>query len=536
MDEIMAYVDRTDIDFFDELQNIYTESRQNIQKEIYAFYAQYAKENKISVQEAKKRLMREDLSDYRADAEKYFKQAKKDPELLKRLNEQYKAGKVTRLEALHLNLDWQLGKMNSSLHKSFESYLKEVAQYAYRKIAGGNSQSTLNKSALEQIVKTPFNGKNYSTSIWGNTDDLAKDLKKVLTQGFIRGSGPADMARELRKKYNVAKSRAEAIVRTDGTNVVNLSAAKRFEELGLTRYKNNVHVDSRTTDICLQINREDKSYLLSEYQPGKTAPPYHVGCRTGIVPDDDELGYKDEENKLEYEEYSKPFDFSPLTEDNIGNKNRINNVIACAKSLVNEYKEKTGIDVLSEWKNKTFVDRNNAYNDNKAKFIEFLLNKTGFNKLPTQKSNITGLDALYRGIGDFKDGSMTVSEQINQLEKGDMLISGGRSSTHGRGIYFSIFDLKAREYAKKATNGEVFEYYLSNDSKVLTADLLKQEKEAFKEIYSEIEGAEFYQFVLASNHLMDRNTEIYSILSGYDAYEFGHIKVIYNRGKLVIKK
>lgn len=293
MDEIMAYVDRTDIDFFDELQAIYTESRQNVLKEIYAFYAQYAKENKISVQEAKKRLMREDLSDYRLNAEKYLKQAKKDSELLKRLNEQYKAGKVTRLEALYLDIEWYLGKMSGALHKSFDRYLKEVAQYAYRKIIGGNSKSTLNKAALEQIVKTPFNGKNYSSSIWGNTDDLAKDLKKVLTQGFIRGNGPAEMARELRKKYNVAKSRAEAIVRTDGTNIINLSAVKRFEEFGLTRYKNNVHVDNRTTDICLRVNREDKSYLISEYQPGVTAPPYHVGCRTGIVPDDSELGYEE---------------------------------------------------------------------------------------------------------------------------------------------------------------------------------------------------------------------------------------------------
>lgn len=293
MDEIMAYVDRTDIDFFDELQTIYTEGRQNIQKEIYNFYAKYSKENNISMQEAKQRLMREDLSDYRANAEKYFKQAEKDPELLKRLNEQYKAGKVTRLEALQLDMEWHLGRMNRSLHKSFDRYLKEVAQYAYRKIAGGNSKSTLNKPALEQIVKTPFNGKNYSSSIWGNTDDLAKDLKKVLTQGFIRGSGPADMARELRKKYNVAKSRAEAIVRTDGTNVVNLSAAKRFEDFGLTKYKNNVHVDDRTTEICLRVNREDKTFLLSEYQPGITAPPYHVGCRTGIVPDDSELGYEE---------------------------------------------------------------------------------------------------------------------------------------------------------------------------------------------------------------------------------------------------
>lgn len=293
MDEIMAYVDRTDIDFFDELQIIYTEGRQNIQKEIYNFYAKCSKENNISIQEAKKRLMREDLSDYRANAEKYFKQAEKDPELLKRLNEQYKAGKVTRLEALHLDMEWHLGKMSGALHKSFDRYLKEVAQYAYRKIIGGNSKSTLNKAALEQIVKTPFNGKNYSSSIWGNTDDLAKDLKKVLTQGFIRGSGPADMARELRKKYNVAKNRAEAIVRTDGTNVVNLSAAKRFEDFGLTKYKNNVHVDDRTTEICLRVNREDKTFLLVEYQPGITAPPYHVGCRTGIVPDDSEIGYEE---------------------------------------------------------------------------------------------------------------------------------------------------------------------------------------------------------------------------------------------------
>lgn len=41
MDEIMAYVDQTDLDFFDELQTIYTEGRQSVQKEIYEFYAQY---------------------------------------------------------------------------------------------------------------------------------------------------------------------------------------------------------------------------------------------------------------------------------------------------------------------------------------------------------------------------------------------------------------------------------------------------------------------------------------------------------------
>lgn len=287
MDEIFEYVDRTDLDFFDELQTIYTDARRNIQKEIYAFYAQYAKDNQITPQEAKQRLMRDDLSDYRKNAEKYFKQAEKDPELLKRLNEQYKSGKVTRLEALQLDLQYQIGKMSGQLNKSFESYLKEIAKYAYRKIAFGKSASTLNTPALKKIVETPFNGKNYSSSIWGNADDLAADLKKVLSQGFIKGSGPADMARELRKKYNVAKSRAEAIVRTDGTNIINNATAQRYIEAGLTKYEFHAHIDERTTKICIEHNR--KIYELVDFQPGLNAPPMHVNCRSTIVPVDDEL-------------------------------------------------------------------------------------------------------------------------------------------------------------------------------------------------------------------------------------------------------
>ncbi|PEH49311.1 minor capsid protein [Enterococcus faecium] len=287
MDEIMAYVDQTDLNFFDDLQSIYIEARQDVQKEIYAFYAQFAKDNKISLQEAKQRLMQEDLSDYRENAKKYFKQAEKDQELLKRLNEQYKAGKVTRLEALQLDLTYQLGKLRKELNQSFESYLKETAKYAYRKVAFGNSASTLNEPALKKLIETPFNGKNYSQSIWGNIYTLANDLKELLTKGFVKGLGPAEMARELRKKYNVARSRAEAIVRTDGTNIINNATIKRYKEAGLTKYQFLAHLDSRTTDTCKRLN--DKIFDIEDYQPGLNAPPMHVNCRSTIVPDDYEL-------------------------------------------------------------------------------------------------------------------------------------------------------------------------------------------------------------------------------------------------------
>lgn len=70
MDEIMAHIDRTDIDFFYELQETYSEYLKAVQKEVYAFYAKYANDNNLSLQEAKQRLMREDLSDYRKNAKK----------------------------------------------------------------------------------------------------------------------------------------------------------------------------------------------------------------------------------------------------------------------------------------------------------------------------------------------------------------------------------------------------------------------------------------------------------------------------------
>ena len=99
------------------------------------------------------------------------------------------------------------------------------------------------------------------------------------------------MARELRKKYNVAKSRAEAIVRTDGTAVVNNATLQRYKEFGLTKYQFQAHIDSRTTEICKSQN--GKVYDIEDYTPGINAPPMHVNCRSVITPSDEELGFED---------------------------------------------------------------------------------------------------------------------------------------------------------------------------------------------------------------------------------------------------
>lgn len=295
-EDIMRYVDSTDIDMFAELQKIYAEESAKIQHDLFAFVTKYADDNKMSYSEALQRLRGVDLSDYQANAEKYRKQAEKDPELLKRLNEQYASSKVTRFDALNLEMTYKIGVMQGIIEKSFENYLKSTAKYAYRKIMGGNG-GALNEPALKELINTPLNGYNYSEQIWGNTDNLAKDLREVLKRGFIRGDDVRSMAAELAKKYNVARARAQTLIRTDGTAIVNRSAIKRYEESGLKFYRISVHLDDRTTETCRVIAKENKLYRIDEFETGVTAPPFHYNCRSAVIPDEDELNNKSENNK-----------------------------------------------------------------------------------------------------------------------------------------------------------------------------------------------------------------------------------------------
>lgn len=287
-DEIFRYLDRKDIDFFGELNKVYQEQANEMKKAFYDFVSKYSENGSMSYQEALQRLKGTDLSDYRENARKYREQAEKDPELLKRLNEQYASSRATRLDALQIDMFFRAGVARGLIAEKFESYLQKMAVMSYKKAMSGRV-GAINEPALKELVKTPFNGYNYSQQLWGNTDNLVKDLKKVLKAGFVRGDHPRTMARDLAQRYKVANSRAETLVRTDGTMIVNRSAIQRYKDAGLRYYRILVHLDNRTTEICKRIHAEDKRYLIDEMQAGVNAPPFHFNCRSGVIPDEEEL-------------------------------------------------------------------------------------------------------------------------------------------------------------------------------------------------------------------------------------------------------
>lgn len=285
--EIMAQLDKDDPELTNAVLAEYKQATEEIDKKIYNFYDKYAKDNKLSYQEAMKRVRAVDMRDYVKRANAYRRANKKNPELLKRLNAQYMSSKITRLELLKLEIEFSILQASNEQVGSFTDYLKSESAYVYGALQVGKAIQTLNNREIETIINMEWSGANYSSRIWRNNDALANKLKDELVKAAINGNNPVVTARRLRKIFDGTKANTERLVRTESTYVANATTAKRYEEMGVEEYEFTAVMDRRTSTICREMNGE--TFKLKDFQPGTNAPAMHPNCRSTIVPSTKDL-------------------------------------------------------------------------------------------------------------------------------------------------------------------------------------------------------------------------------------------------------
>ena len=78
------------------------------------------------------------------------------------------------------------------------------------------------------------------------------------------------------------KHQAENLVLTETAFFKSKSTLDGFREMGVKEYQNDATLDNKTSDICQHI--DGTHFLVSEYKPGITAPPFHNRCRTVAIP------------------------------------------------------------------------------------------------------------------------------------------------------------------------------------------------------------------------------------------------------------
>lgn len=290
-----------------QLERIYNDMLYNIQKEIESFYGKYAKQEGITITEAKKRVAKVDIEAYERKAKKYVKDAAKDRKtnggktnkkgyyFSEKANEEMRlynlTMKVNRLEMLKANIGLELVKGHSELEEFMEDILQGRTEDELKRQAGILGETIKNNAkAAEAIVNASFHNATFSDRIWMHQDLLKSEISKLLQTGLIQGKNPRVLARELQKKFDVKTSDAERLMRTELARVQTEAQKQSFIRNGFDMYEFICNHNGNTCDICRELN--GKHFEVVKMMPGENAPPMHPNCRCSTAAWEDSEEYE----------------------------------------------------------------------------------------------------------------------------------------------------------------------------------------------------------------------------------------------------
>ena len=282
-------------DEFRRQQLEYERAIARMNKDIEVWYNRIAKNNDVSLYEAKKMLNGKELKEFKWTLDEYIKHGKENgikKDWSRQLENASAKVHIERLEAMKLQVRGEIEKLYNGRESGFESYLKNLYKDQYNRtafqIAKGTGVGTniysLNDKLVNTVIKKPWapDGKNFSDRIWEDKDKLINTLHTEMTQAFIRGDSLEKLADKIAEKMKVSKANASRLVYTESAAYSSKARFKSYQDLGIEKYEIVATLDNRTSDICQDM--DGKVFDLKDYEVGVTANPFHVRCRTTTAP------------------------------------------------------------------------------------------------------------------------------------------------------------------------------------------------------------------------------------------------------------
>lgn len=298
-EQIAARQFKTADDYEREQRREYERATAAIKRDIESFYARFAKNNEIDMAEARKLLTTGELKEFKMTLKEFTAKAKAnaDGQWTKELNNVYYRTRISRLEALQVQINQQVellaGKRQAGTGELLGGIYKDTyyhTMYELQKGTGiGVSFARINDDGLKTILGAKLDGRNWSQRIWDDRTKLRQELQTKLSQSFIRGDSVDRTVKDLTERMNVSRSNAERLVQTESAFFTGQATMAGYKESGVVqKYEVLATLDSRTTSICREM--DGKVFPLSEMQVSVNYPPFHVRCRTTTVPYfDDEI-------------------------------------------------------------------------------------------------------------------------------------------------------------------------------------------------------------------------------------------------------
>jgi SPP1 gp7 family putative phage head morphogenesis protein len=262
----------------------------------------------------KKLLNRDELKSFKAELNNmanYMKMNFADKDYMKNIKLLRAKNRISRLEELQTKINFEVEKLYNDVDISLGEQLEQSFEDGYYKtifnqqkfLGFSDSFAMLNTKAIKKAVTTPYMTENYSDVLWKQKSNLTNILNQQIPQGIILGYNPTKLAREVvskrvdRQYYN----NAVRLIRTEYNLILNDATAQGYKEAGIEKYQILATLDSRTSDICREMDGE--IIPIKEKEVGVNYPPFHPNCRTTTIP-----YFEPDEFDTEIEQYIKDED------------------------------------------------------------------------------------------------------------------------------------------------------------------------------------------------------------------------------------
>lgn len=278
-----------------QIEPAFDSAQRDIQKEIEAWYGRYARNNGITMQEARKQLSTKELKEFRWDVNEYIKRGRENAlnqQWMKELENASARVHVSRLEALKIRTQQfaevafgnELDCIDAMARKVFtEDYYHSV--FELQKGFGiGWEIGQIDQKKLDKFIKKPWalDGKHFSERIWQQRGQLVSEIHQQLTRTCILGKSPDDAIKAISKKFGTTKSNAGRLVMTEQAYFHSVAQQEAFNDLDVEEFEIVATLDAETSEICQEM--DGKHFPMSQYEAGVTAPPFHPWCRSVTVP------------------------------------------------------------------------------------------------------------------------------------------------------------------------------------------------------------------------------------------------------------
>lgn len=305
-------------DALKKIEAQYRQAQKQLEAQISTWYQRFAKNNGITLAEARQWLTGKDLKEFKWDVQDYIKYGQ-DNALsggwMKELENASAKYHISKLEALKIHTQQSLESLFSKQGLTVSGTLSDVYTSGYyhtvyelqKGFNIGWDIAGIDEAQLEKVLAKPWaaDGYNFSERIWKNKDKLISEVHNELSQNIMLGADPQKAIDALAKKMNTSKHNAGRLVMTEEAYFSSTAQKEAFQELGVKQFEIVATLDSHTSEICRMM--DGKHFPMTDFQPGATAPPFHVYCRSTTVPyfDDDfgqigERAARDEETGKTY--------------------------------------------------------------------------------------------------------------------------------------------------------------------------------------------------------------------------------------------